>query len=80
MAKSKIAQNGTEVWRKVMTNARIKKKKEMEKEISMHVSKASVRVWPTVMQRGSQKGKLGEGPPCLNPTDRSSCLTGNDNQ
>lgn len=80
--KSKMTQNGrsTEVREQVMRNAKIKRSTEKEKSSGWSVSLQSVRVWPTVRQRASQKGGWREWPPCLNPTDRSPCLTGDGNQ
>ncbi len=79
---AKMTQNGrsTEVREQGMRNVKIKRSTEEEKSSGVSVNLQSGGVWPTVRQRASQEGGWREWPPCLNPTDRSPCLTGDGNQ
>lgn len=72
----------SEVQGQVMRDPKIKREcRDKRKSSGVSVSFQSGGVWPTVMQRASRGGgRLREWAPCLNPTDRSPCLTGDGNQ
>lgn len=57
-----------------------KKTREKEKSSGVPVSLQSGGVWLNVMLRAHQEIGIVRVAPCLNPTDRSPCLTGDGNQ
>jgi len=81
IAKSKMTMSvrGIKVKEQLVRKAEVKKNTEKEKLGC--VGRSTVRrglansnaVW-------CQEGVFGKWPPCLNPTDRSPCLTGDGNQ